>query len=105
MKITGLHTMRLRFPPGPSHSDAQHHFGNRSGLAIRIETDADIAGHGYIYLGVSPYAIEAVQVGELVTPRLVSRRRGDVGQGLWGWGLFNGGLSGLLLGLRRRLSP
>jgi len=75
MKITGLHTMRLRFPPGPSHADAQHHFGNRSGLAIRIETDADIAGHGYIYLGVSPYAIEAVQalIERQLAPALIGQ--------------------------------
>ena len=62
MKITDLSTILLRMP-GAAHADAQHHFGERAALAIRLETDAGITGHGYVGLGVGPgvaYALQAL---------------------------------------------
>jgi L-alanine-DL-glutamate epimerase-like enolase superfamily enzyme len=63
MKITQVQTILLRYPEdGLSHSDAQHHFGRRSGLAIRLHTDAGVIGHSYIGFGVSAPSAEVVQV-------------------------------------------
>ena len=62
MKITDVQTLLLRFPEGGSYSDAQHHFGKRAGVVIRLATDAQITGHGYVGLGVSAEAATAIKL-------------------------------------------
>jgi hypothetical protein len=45
LKITGIETDVLRFPPGAVYSDAIHDFGKEAGgVALRILTDAGITG-------------------------------------------------------------
>lgn len=76
MKITDVKTILLRFPSEQSsHSDAQHRFANRAGLAIRIETDSEIVGHSYIYLGVTPHATDAIKalIDRQLAPVLVGQ--------------------------------
>ncbi|MGI6368762.1 MAG: mandelate racemase/muconate lactonizing enzyme family protein [Anaerolineae bacterium] len=62
MKITSVETIRLALPEGNAVSDAQHRFGQRAGVVVRVHTDAGLTGHGYIYLGVSIHAAQALQV-------------------------------------------
>jgi L-alanine-DL-glutamate epimerase-like enolase superfamily enzyme len=62
MKITAVQTMRLRFPDRGGYSDAQHRFGERAGVVVRLHTDSGLVGHGYIFLGVSIHAAPALQV-------------------------------------------
>ena len=62
MKITEVQTILLRFPEGPSFADAQHHFGQRAGVVIRLHTDAGVTGYSYVGLGVTAHAAEAMQV-------------------------------------------
>jgi L-alanine-DL-glutamate epimerase-like enolase superfamily enzyme len=61
MKITEVQTILLRFPEGGSFSDAQHHFGKRAGVVIRLGTDAHITGYGYVGLGVSAEVAVAIK--------------------------------------------
>jgi L-alanine-DL-glutamate epimerase-like enolase superfamily enzyme len=61
MKITNVQTILLRYPSGPAHSDAQHHFGQRGGLSIRLDTDAGLSGYSAVYFGVSARSADAVQ--------------------------------------------
>lgn len=52
MKITGLETDLLRFPPGRKTYDAIHDFGVASGgVVLRVETDAGITGWAYSSFG------------------------------------------------------
>jgi hypothetical protein len=45
VKITGLDTDVLRFPPGRPFADAIHDFGKESGgVVLRLRTDAGITG-------------------------------------------------------------
>jgi L-alanine-DL-glutamate epimerase-like enolase superfamily enzyme len=60
-KITDVQTLLLRFPEGSSFSDAQHHFGKRAGVVLRVHTDTGVTGHSYCYFGVSARSAEAVQ--------------------------------------------
>jgi len=62
MKITDVQTLLLRFPEGSSFSDAQHHFGRRAAVVIRLFTDAHVTGHGYVGLGVSAEAAAAIKL-------------------------------------------
>lgn len=53
MKITGLETDVLQFPPGRITSDAIHDFGrHRGGVVLRILTDAGIDGWAYSSFGM-----------------------------------------------------
>ena len=61
MRISDVQTIRLRFPDRGGYADAQHRFGERAGVAVRVHTDAGLVGHGYIYLGVSIHAAPALQ--------------------------------------------
>jgi L-alanine-DL-glutamate epimerase-like enolase superfamily enzyme len=61
VKITSVQTMRLSFPDRGGYADAQHRFGERAGVVVRLHTDAGLVGHGYIYLGVSIHAAPALQ--------------------------------------------
>lgn len=86
MKITSVETMRLAFPDRGGYADAQHRFGERAGVVIRVHTDAGLTGHGYIFLGVSIHAAPALQVlierqlapvlvgGDPFLPRLLRER-------------------------------
>ena len=52
MRITGLETDLLRFPPGRPFSDAIHKFGTESGgVVLRLTTDAGITGWAYSSFG------------------------------------------------------
>ncbi len=62
MKITDVETILLHMPGASAYSDAQHHFGNRSALAIRLHSDVNVTGHGYLGLGVAPHVADALQV-------------------------------------------
>ena len=47
MKITGMETDVLRFPPGKIYYDAIHEFGAECGsVVLRLQTDAGITGWG-----------------------------------------------------------
>jgi len=53
LKITGLETDLLRFPPGKPFADAIHNFGTESGgVVLRLTTDAGITGWAYISFGM-----------------------------------------------------
>ena len=48
LKITGLETDVLRFPPGRSFADAIHDFGKEGGgVVLRLRTDAGVTGWAY----------------------------------------------------------
>ena len=52
IKITGLQTDVLRFPPGKVYYDAIHEFGTEgSAVVLRLQTDAGITGWGYTSFG------------------------------------------------------
>ena len=52
MRITGLETDLLRFPPGKPFSDAIHTFGTEAGgVVLRLRTDAGITGWAYSPFG------------------------------------------------------
>ncbi|MBC7316438.1 MAG: mandelate racemase/muconate lactonizing enzyme family protein, partial [Chloroflexi bacterium] len=64
MKITNVETLILRYPqaaPGEGRADAQHRFSGGAGVAIRLQSDVGITGHGYVGLGVAAPAAEAIQ--------------------------------------------
>lgn len=76
MKITAIETIALRYPKTPhgeGYADAQHRFGDGAGVAIRIRSDVGITGHGYVGLGVSAPAAEAIQalIEGLFTPAIL----------------------------------
>lgn len=51
LKITGLETDVLRFPPGKVYYDAIHEFGTEGGaVVLRLQTDAGITGWAYAEL-------------------------------------------------------
>jgi L-alanine-DL-glutamate epimerase-like enolase superfamily enzyme len=53
VKITGLETDLLRFPPGKPYFDAIHEFGpERGGVVVRLLTNAGITGWGYSSFGM-----------------------------------------------------
>jgi hypothetical protein len=52
LKIVGLETDVLRFPPGQIYYDAIHEFGAASGaVVLRLKTDAGITGWATSSLG------------------------------------------------------
>ena len=76
MKITGLETDVLRFPPGRPFADAIHDFGKESGgVVLRLRTDAGITGWAYSSFGMiggGPLVLEAVLQNE-VKPALAGK--------------------------------
>jgi L-alanine-DL-glutamate epimerase-like enolase superfamily enzyme len=62
LKITGLETDLLRFPPGKTYSDAIHDFGpDRGGVVLRILTNAGITGWAYSSFGMIAGGPDVVQ--------------------------------------------
>ena len=61
MEITNIETILLRYTDSQPFADAQHRFSVRSGVAIRVHTDAGVTGHSYVGFGVSPYAADAAR--------------------------------------------
>ncbi|MGC8792679.1 MAG: mandelate racemase/muconate lactonizing enzyme family protein [Bryobacteraceae bacterium] len=62
MKITGLETDRLRFPPGRRYYDAIHEFGAGSGaVVLRLRTDAGITGWASSSFGTAEAGTRALQ--------------------------------------------
>jgi L-alanine-DL-glutamate epimerase-like enolase superfamily enzyme len=76
MKIIGIETDILHFPPGRVFYDAIHEFGSaHGGLAVRIHTDAGITGWGTSIFGMLPGGPEAVQdiIQDAIKPVLVGQ--------------------------------
>jgi L-alanine-DL-glutamate epimerase-like enolase superfamily enzyme len=69
VKITGLETDVLRFPPGRPFADAIHDFGKESGgVVLRLRTDAGITGWAYSSFGMiggGPRVLEAILQNEV----------------------------------------
>lgn len=62
LKITGIETDVLRFPPGAVYSDAIHDFGKEGGgVALRILTDAGITGWAYSSFGMIAGGLRVVE--------------------------------------------
>lgn len=61
MKITEVQTMQLQYPRREGYADAQHRFSGGAGVAIRLHSDVNLTGHGYVGFGVNEFAAEAVQ--------------------------------------------
>ena len=88
LKITGIETDILRFPPGSIYSDAIHDFGKEGGgVVLRILTDAGITGWAYSSFGMVAggprvlatmleQEIRPVLVGQ--DPTFVKRLRADM---------------------------
>jgi L-alanine-DL-glutamate epimerase-like enolase superfamily enzyme len=69
IRITGVETDVLRFPPAALYSDAIHDFGpDRGGVVIRLLTDAGITGWAYSSFGMiagGPRVVETIVQQEL----------------------------------------
>jgi L-alanine-DL-glutamate epimerase-like enolase superfamily enzyme len=69
VKITGLETDVLRFPPGRPFADAIHDFGKESGgVVLRLATDAGVTGWAYSSFGMiggGPRVLEAILQHEI----------------------------------------
>jgi L-alanine-DL-glutamate epimerase-like enolase superfamily enzyme len=62
MKITGMETDVLRFPPGKIYYDAIHEFGAEGGaVVVRLQTDAGITGWAESTFGTMTGAPEVLQ--------------------------------------------
>ncbi len=62
LRITGLETDLLHFPPGRIEYDAVHRFGDhRGGVVLRILTNADITGWAYSSFGMVEGGPEVLQ--------------------------------------------
>jgi L-alanine-DL-glutamate epimerase-like enolase superfamily enzyme len=62
MKITGMETDILRFPPGKIYYDAIHEFGAEGGgVVLRLQTDAGITGWSEVTFGTMTGAPEVLQ--------------------------------------------
>jgi L-alanine-DL-glutamate epimerase-like enolase superfamily enzyme len=76
IKITGLETDVLRFPPGRLFSDAIHDFGKESGgVVLRLQADAGVTGWAYSSFGTiggGPRVLEAILQNE-VKPVLIGK--------------------------------
>ena len=69
LKITGMETEVLRMPPGKLFMDAIHRFGaENGGVVLRLTTNANITGWGYISFGFEtggPRVVEDILQGML----------------------------------------
>jgi L-alanine-DL-glutamate epimerase-like enolase superfamily enzyme len=76
LRITGLETDVLRFPPGKPFSDAIHNFGSESGgVVLRLATDAGITGWAYSSFGTiagGPRVVQTILEQE-VKPVLIGK--------------------------------
>jgi len=69
IKITGLETDVLRFPPGRPFADAIHDFGKEGGgVVLRLRTDAGVTGWAYSSFGMiggGPRVVESILQNEV----------------------------------------
>jgi len=76
MRITGMETELLRFPPGKPYWDAIHSFGAESGgVVLRLLTDAGITGWAYSSFGMiagGPRVVQTILERE-VRPAVLGR--------------------------------
>lgn len=76
MRINGLDTDLLRFPPGKPFADAIHNFGAESGgVALRLRTDAGITGWAYSSFGTiagGPRVVQTILEQE-IKPLLIGK--------------------------------
>jgi L-alanine-DL-glutamate epimerase-like enolase superfamily enzyme len=76
LKITGLETDVLRFPPGKVYYDAIHEFGAEgSAVVLRLQTDAGITGWAHTSFGTVAGGAKVLQaiLQEEVKPVLVGK--------------------------------
>ncbi len=76
MRITGMETDILHFPPGKVYYDAIHEFGAaHGGLVLRLQTDAGITGWASSSFGTEPGAENALReiVERTLKPVLVGQ--------------------------------
>ncbi len=76
MRITGMETDILHFPPGKVYYDAIHEFGAaHGGLVLRLQTDAGITGWSSSSFGTEPGAENALReiVERTLKPILVGQ--------------------------------
>jgi L-alanine-DL-glutamate epimerase-like enolase superfamily enzyme len=76
IKITGLETDVLRFPPGKIYYDAIHEFGTEGGaVVLRLQTDAGITGWAYTSFGTIAGGARVLQsiLQDEVKPVLLGR--------------------------------
>jgi L-alanine-DL-glutamate epimerase-like enolase superfamily enzyme len=88
VRITGMKTDVLRFPPGRITSDAIHDFGrDRGGVVLRLETNAGITGWAYSSFGMvagGPRVVQTILEEELKPallgkdPAMVKRLRHEM---------------------------
>lgn len=76
MRITGLETDLLRFPPGKPFADAIHNFGAEAGgVVLRLRTDAGITGWAYSSFGTiagGPRVVQTILEQE-IKPLLIGQ--------------------------------
>ena len=76
VKITGMETEVLRMPPGRFFMDAIHRFGaENGGVVLRLTTNANITGWGYISFGFEiggPKVVEDILQG-MLKPALIGQ--------------------------------
>jgi L-alanine-DL-glutamate epimerase-like enolase superfamily enzyme len=76
IKITGIETDLLRFPPGKITYDAIHTFGTEGGgIALRIQTDAGITGYATSTFGTmlgAPQVLRSI-LHEEIKPLLIGK--------------------------------
>jgi L-alanine-DL-glutamate epimerase-like enolase superfamily enzyme len=76
VKITGMETEVLRMPPGKFFMDAIHRFGaENGGVVLRLTTNANITGWGYISFGFEtggPKVVEDILQG-MLKPALIGQ--------------------------------
>jgi L-alanine-DL-glutamate epimerase-like enolase superfamily enzyme len=69
LKITSMETETLRMPPGKAFMDAIHRFGGENGgVVLRLKTNSNIVGWGYISFGAElggPRVVEDILQGML----------------------------------------
>jgi L-alanine-DL-glutamate epimerase-like enolase superfamily enzyme len=79
LKITGLETDVLRFPPGRPFADAIHDFATEGGgVVLRLRTDAGLTGWAYSSFGMiggGPRVLESILQNE-VKPVVIGKDPG-----------------------------
>ena len=76
MKITGLETDVLRFPPGKVYYDAIHEFGTEGGaVVLRLQTDAGVTGWAHASFGTVAGGAKVLQtiLQDEVRPVLIGK--------------------------------
>ena len=76
LKITDMETEVLRMPPGKPFMDAIHRFGaENGGVVLRLKTNSNIVGWGYISFGAEPGGPKVVEdiLQRMLKPALIGQ--------------------------------